>query len=67
MTVPPIRTPCVRECCVDGSTGLCLGCGRTMKEITSWTRFTDTERDAICEALPARKRAAGLPVYETPR
>ncbi len=58
---PPIRTPCIRVCAVDGAKGLCVGCGRTLKEIAQWTAFTDAERDAICEALPARLAAATAP------
>jgi hypothetical protein len=39
--------------------GLCVGCGRTLKEIGGWTRFTDAERQAIMRALPARLAQAG--------
>jgi len=51
----PITTPCVKVCIVDGESGLCLGCQRTMPEIGAWSRFTDAERAAIMEALPGRK------------
>jgi predicted Fe-S protein YdhL (DUF1289 family) len=53
-----IRSPCIRVCAVDGAKGLCVGCGRTLKEIARWTTFTDAEREAICEALPQRLAAA---------
>ncbi|MBU6407112.1 MAG: DUF1289 domain-containing protein [Alphaproteobacteria bacterium] len=49
-----IRTPCIRVCAVDGAKGLCIGCGRTLKEIAQWTAFSDAERDAICETLAVR-------------
>lgn len=53
---PPrsIATPCVQVCIVDGATGLCLGCHRTLQEIGGWSRFTDAERAAIMAELPAR-------------
>jgi predicted Fe-S protein YdhL (DUF1289 family) len=50
----PIRTPCVKVCVVDGQSGNCLGCGRTLGEIARWARFSDEERDQVMIALPAR-------------
>ena len=50
----PIKTPCVKVCVVDGQTGNCLGCGRTLGEIARWARFSDDERDTVMAALPAR-------------
>ena len=29
----PIATPCVKVCAVDGASGYCLGCRRTLAEI----------------------------------
>jgi hypothetical protein len=49
----------VKVCAVSGATGLCVGCGRTLKEIGGWTRFTDAERAAIMAALPARRARMG--------
>jgi predicted Fe-S protein YdhL (DUF1289 family) len=51
----PIRTPCVQVCVVDGDSGLCLGCHRTLAEIARWSRFSDAERDRIMAELPARR------------
>jgi uncharacterized protein len=50
----PIRTPCVKVCVVDGQSGNCLGCGRTLGEIARWARFSGEERDQVMAALPAR-------------
>lgn len=52
---PKIATPCVQVCVVDGESGLCLGCHRTLAEVAGWTRFTDAERRDIMAALPARR------------
>lgn len=51
----PITTPCVKVCIVDGESGLCLGCYRTLPEIAKWSGLPEAERVAITEALPARK------------
>jgi hypothetical protein len=51
----PIKTPCVKVCVVDGESGLCLGCYRKLGEVAGWSRFSDTERDAIMSELPARR------------
>ncbi|MAI88967.1 DUF1289 domain-containing protein [Ponticaulis sp.] len=47
MTVTPITSPCIRVCAIDGETGWCLGCGRTLKEIAQWVKYTDQQRDSI--------------------
>jgi len=54
MNDAPISTPCIRVCAVDGRAGLCIGCGRTLPEIANWGRYTEDERRALMEALPAR-------------
>lgn len=50
----PIATPCVKVCAVDGVSGYCLGCRRTLPEIAGWARLSDEERAAIMTALPDR-------------
>ncbi|MEM7767338.1 MAG: DUF1289 domain-containing protein [Pseudomonadota bacterium] len=54
MTNPPIISPCIKVCAVDGTTGTCLGCGRTLKEIGGWTRMNDAERTQIMAELADR-------------
>ena len=51
----PVATPCVKVCVVDGESGLCLGCHRTLPEVAAWARFSDEARAAIMAALPARR------------
>ena len=63
---PPrsIATPCVQVCIVDGASGLCLGCYRTLPEIAAWSRYDDAGRAAILAELPgraARAEGAGGP------
>jgi predicted Fe-S protein YdhL (DUF1289 family) len=54
---PPrsIATPCVQVCVVDGQSGLCLGCYRTLGEIGGWTAFSDEKRAALMAELPRRR------------
>ncbi|HEY1449105.1 MAG TPA: DUF1289 domain-containing protein [Caulobacteraceae bacterium] len=51
----PIATPCVKVCIVDGESGLCLGCYRTLGEVARWSALSDADRAAIMVALPARR------------
>jgi len=50
-----VATPCVKVCIVDGASGLCLGCYRTLSEIGGWSGLTDEERARITAELPARR------------
>ena len=50
-----VATPCTKVCVVDGESGLCLGCFRTLPEIAGWGRLSDDERRALMAALPARR------------
>lgn len=51
----PIATPCVKVCIVDGASGLCLGCFRSLQEIGGWSALTDDQRAAVMADLPARR------------
>jgi len=55
MSAPPLTTPCVKVCIVDGESGLCLGCYRTLEEIAGWSRLEAAQRAAIMADLPARR------------
>jgi len=54
---PPraVATPCVKVCIVDGPTGLCLGCYRTLQEIGGWSALTDDRRAGIMAELTSRR------------
>lgn len=60
------ESPCIAVCVMDGPTGLCRGCGRTIGEISQWAAMTHAERRRIMDALPARLAAAAFPP-EPPR
>lgn len=54
---PPraIATPCVQVCVVDGPSGLCLGCFRTLPEIAGWSKLTEARRAEIMAELASRR------------
>ncbi|QRG09777.1 DUF1289 domain-containing protein [Xanthobacter dioxanivorans] len=49
-----MATPCVRVCVVEPASSLCIGCGRTLREIGSWASYSHATRAAIMSALPER-------------
>jgi len=66
-----IESPCKRVCTLDPATDLCLGCGRTLAEITAWTRMTDAERAQVmaecAQRLEARRRRLAERLREATR
>lgn len=61
MAQSKIESPCIKFCAVDGTHGICLGCGRTLKEIGGWMQFDDQQRTDIMKTLP--DRLAQLPEF----
>lgn len=60
MSLPAaMSTPCIRVCAVSARHGLCVGCGRTLKEIGGWSALSEAERLEIMRGLPERLRAVG--------
>jgi uncharacterized protein len=59
---PPadLASPCNDVCRIDGPSGLCLGCARTLDEIACWSAMDDAHKRVVLAALPARRRAASL-------
>jgi predicted Fe-S protein YdhL (DUF1289 family) len=51
----PVATPCIKVCIVDGESGLCLGCYRTLSEVARWSALTDADRVSVIAELPARR------------
>jgi predicted Fe-S protein YdhL (DUF1289 family) len=51
----PVPSPCVDICRLDEATGWCVGCGRTMDEISAWARLDDAARRRVWALLPARR------------
>lgn len=49
-------TPCISICVIDPETEFCEGCGRTLDEISNWSRMTADERNAVMAELKARRQ-----------
>lgn len=49
-----VESPCVKLCVVHPEARLCVGCLRSIEEITAWSRMSPAERRAIVANLPAR-------------
>jgi predicted Fe-S protein YdhL (DUF1289 family) len=58
-TVP---SPCNGVCRIQASTQWCAGCGRTLEEITLWSRLDDASRLRVWQALAQRGFSATVPV-----
>ncbi len=55
-----VSSPCVKICVVDPVGGLCIGCGRTVEEISMWRELAETERVRVTATLPTRLRMSRL-------
>lgn len=49
-----IESPCVKLCVVHPEARLCVGCLRSIEEITGWSRMSHAQRQAIMADLPGR-------------
>jgi uncharacterized protein len=48
------QSPCVKLCVVHPEERLCVGCFRTIEEISQWSRLTPAARAVIMTDLPLR-------------
>lgn len=53
-------SPCTRVCVMNGS-GHCIGCWRTLDEITCWTAFSPAQKQAVFAQLDSRRAAMNFP------
>ena len=49
-----VDSPCVKICIIHPESRLCLGCHRSIDEISRWSRMTPEERGEINAVLPGR-------------
>lgn len=49
-----LDSPCVNICVIDEASGFCVGCGRTIAEITAWSGLTPAGRASVLARLPPR-------------
>ena len=58
-TERPVASPCVNICALDDD-DICIGCQRTVDEITRWSRMDNAERRVVLGLCHERAVAAGL-------
>ena len=49
-----IESPCVRNCCLDNN-DICIGCFRSLAEITQWTLVDEEKRRFFLRNAQERK------------
>ncbi len=49
-----VQSPCVKLCVIHPEARICVGCNRTIAEITDWSRMSHEDRADIMAELPAR-------------
>ena len=50
-----VDSPCTNVCALED--GYCVGCGRTVAEITSWQSMSEDERVQVVQAIRDGERA----------
>lgn len=56
MSNDKIISPCINTCKLDEAKDICIGCGRTSKEITHWLFYTDKQQLRITKESQKRLR-----------
>jgi hypothetical protein len=56
-----LASPCINICQMDTPSGLCIGCFRTITEITAWSRIDDAQRARILAAVAQRRQEIAFP------
>jgi predicted Fe-S protein YdhL (DUF1289 family) len=54
-----IGSPCVNWCEMNPLNHYCFGCYRSMNEISSWTTFSELEKQGVWDDLQKRKQNLG--------
>lgn len=57
--LPTVPSPCIRHCTLNDE-DVCVGCGRTLADITGWTKMSEQEKAACVERAQARLRDGRL-------
>lgn len=50
-----IKSPCIKVCAINTSSGYCKGCYRTIDEISSWMFLNNKEKKIILTKIETRK------------
>ncbi|SEE74602.1 DUF1289 domain-containing protein [Pseudomonas anguilliseptica] len=55
----PVASPCVHVCALDDE-DICIGCQRTVAEITRWSLMENSERREVLMRCHERAKAKGI-------
>lgn len=50
-----VDSPCIKLCVIHPAAKICMGCFRTIDEISGWSRLDNHSRQILKEALPSRE------------
>jgi len=50
-----VPSPCISVCRMDASSGLCLGCLRTIDEIAAWSTLADEAKRSVWVLIEQRQ------------
>ena len=53
-----VLSPCIKVCKIEA--GVCVGCKRTLTELTDWYKLSDQEKLSILEKI--KQRGVGIVV-----
>jgi len=53
MSLPTISSPCVLLCNIENQA--CTGCGRSLKDISLWSRYSEEKRKTIMLEIRGKK------------
>ena len=51
-----VDSPCINICQIDETKSFCIGCSRTIKEISEWSTYNDKQKKKILNLLLERKK-----------
>ncbi len=66
LTEDAVASPCIDVCRLDAA-GYCIGCRRTIDEISEWPRAGEARRREILRQLKLRAGAEGTPRQDATR
>ncbi|UTW56056.1 DUF1289 domain-containing protein [Kordiimonas sp. SCSIO 12610] len=56
-TLPTIESPCIKVCKVAPDGKYCIGCYRTLDDLTKWSRASNQEKQQILDAAISRRKS----------
>tara|TARA_B110000438_G_C15621754_1_gene566865 strand:+ start:342 stop:542 length:201 start_codon:yes stop_codon:yes gene_type:complete len=55
-----LDSPCIDLCTTDPESGLCVGCGRTLEEISNWVSFSEKQKEQVLKNLNNRNKISSI-------